>query len=343
MIGRSAEGRNESGAPPMPWFDLSEPELRDYRISTEEPADLDAWWQARLAEARAADTGTTLTRYAPEAYGPVEVYDVEFSGARGDRIRGWYLRPPAPAGADLPIVVTFVGYGGGRGVPADHLALPAVGLAVLVMDTRGQGGDWTVGATGDPGRAEDGPEYPGVMSRGIARPETYYYTRLFVDAVRAVEVAARLDGVDAGRLAVFGASQGGGLAIAAAALQPDLVRVCQADVPFLCDLQRAVGLTGSYPYQEIADFLARHDDLVPAALNTLRYVDCALLARRVRADCLFAVGLMDEVCPPSTVFAAYHEVSSAKQIAVYRFGVHSGVPAHAERRLAHLRERLLEG
>jgi cephalosporin-C deacetylase len=210
------------------------------------------------------------------------------------------------------------------------------------MDTRGQGGSWTTGATGDPGRADDGPEYPGVMTRGIRRPETYYYTRLFVDAARAVEVASQLDGVDAQRVAVGGASQGGGLSIAAAALQPGLVKVCQADVPFLCDFRRAVGLSPVNPYKEIADFLARHVDLVSAAFETLSYVDCALLARRVVADCLFSVGLMDQICPPSTVFAAYNAIAGPKEIAVYPFGVHSEPQAHLERRLRHLRERLVD-
>lgn len=113
-----------------------------------------------------------------------------------------------------------------------------------------------------------------------------------------------------------------------------------ANVPFLCDFQRAVGLSPTYPYKEIADFLAQQIDLTDDVLNTLRYVDCALLARRITADCLFSVGLMDEVCPPSTVFAAYHEVPGNKEIAVYPFGVHDLPRGHAERQLRHLRERL---
>ena len=319
----------------MPWFDLSEAELRDYRTSTPEPDDLDAFWAARLAEAAAPPT---LTRHAEDAYGAVRVHDVEFSGARGDRIRGWFLQPPGVG--DAPVVVTFIGYGGGRGLPVEHLALPAVGIAAFVMDTRGQGGGWTIGATGDPGRESDGPEHPGVMTRGITSPETYYYTRLFIDAARAVEVAAGLEGVDASRLGVQGASQGGGLALAAAALRPDLVKVCHADVPFLCDIQRAIGLTGEFPYREVANFLSQQVDLADRALDTLRYVDCALLARRIRATTLMSVGLMDEICPPSTVFAAYHEIDAPKQIVVHRFGDHSVPAAHHERRLRHLRAEL---
>jgi cephalosporin-C deacetylase len=318
----------------MPWFDLPLPALWEHRSATEEPADLDVWWAARLDEARAAARPPGLTRYQTDAYGPLHAYDVEFSGARGDRIRGWYLRPGGAGGTRLPVVVRFTGYGGGRGLPADHTLLPSAGYCLFVMDTRGQGGRWTVGATGD---LSPGPEYSAVMTRGIARPEDYYYTRLYVDAVRAVETVAGLHGVDGSRVAVSGASQGGGLALASAALLAGQVTACHADVPFLCDIQRAVTLSPSMPYAEVAEFLAQHVDLESVALNTLRYVDCALLARRITADCLVSVGLMDDVCPPSTVFAAYNAITSAKEIAVFQFGKHAVPAAHAETQLRHLR------
>jgi cephalosporin-C deacetylase len=325
----------------VPWFDLPEDELRTYRCTTPEPDGLDEWWARRLAEARAVAEPAVLRRHQPATYGPLPVWDVEFSGAGGDRIRGWYLRPPGSAEDEpLPAVVCYVGYGGGRGLPVEHTLLPSAGFAVLVMDVRGQGGGWSVGATGDPGRGVGGPEHPGVLTRGIEDPANYYYTRLFVDAVRAVDCVAGLAGVDATRIAVSGASQGGGQALAAAALAGDLVRVCHADVPFLCDIQRAVTLANTRPYTEVADFLAQHIELVSTALNTLRYVDCALLARRITADCLLSVALMDEICPPSTVFAAYNEINAAKDIAVFPFSGHVVPKAHVERQLDHLRARL---
>ena len=167
----------------MPWFDLPLDQLREYRTDTAEPADLDQWWQQRLEAARAAAIPPRLVRYEADIYAPVEVYDTEFSGAGGDRIKAWYLRP-ADADENTPMVVTFIGYGGGRGMPAEHVLLPALGYAVFVMDTRGQGGRWTTGATGDrQGDPAAGPENAQVMTRGITRPEGYYYTRLFTDAV----------------------------------------------------------------------------------------------------------------------------------------------------------------
>jgi len=314
----------------MPWYDMPLEQLRDYRTQTPEPDGLDDWWTRRLREARAQAQPATFTLHEPDVYDPFLVYDAEFSGAGGDPIRAWYLKP---AGQPSKVVVKFIGYGGGRGAPAEHMLLPALGYAVLVMDSRGQGGRWTYGATGDGGT---GPENSLVMSRGITSPEEYYYTRMFTDAALAVDAALELSG--GAPVAVSGASQGGGLALAAAALHRDKVAVCHADVPFLCDIQRAITLAPHAPYTEIPEFLAENVALIDPALETLRYIDCALLARRITANCLLSVGLMDVICPPSTVFAAYNEISTAKDIAVYPYSGHSVPHAHGERQLRHLRQ-----
>jgi cephalosporin-C deacetylase len=313
----------------MPWYDMPLERLREYRTQTAEPEGLDDWWAKRLQRARAQAESAAFTPHEPDVYRPFQVFDVEFSGSGGDRIRAWYVKP---AGEASKIVVKFIGYGGGRGAPAEHMLLPALGYGVFVMDSRGQGGRWTYGATGD-GAA--GPENSQVMSRGITTPEDYYYTRLFIDAARAVDVALEMSG--GAPVAVSGASQGGGLALAAAALHRDKVAVCHADMPFLCDILRAITLAPHAPYTEIPEFLAENVALIDSSLNTLRYVDCALLARRITAACLLSVGLMDDICPPSTVFAAYNEITAAKDIAVYPYSGHSVPRAHAEWQLRHLR------
>jgi cephalosporin-C deacetylase len=319
----------------MPWYDMPLERLREYRTQTPEPDGLDDWWAERLAQAREKARPATFTPHEPDVYHPFPVDDVEFSGSGGDPVRGWYIRP---AGGTGKIVVKFIGYGGGRGAPAEHLLLPALGYAVLVMDSRGQGGRWTYGVTGD---GAVGPENSLVMSRGITSPEDYYYTRMFTDAALAVDVALALS--DGEPIAVSGQSQGGGLALAAAALHRDKVALCHADVPFLCDIQRAITLAPHAPYTEIPEFLAENVALIDSALNTLRYIDCALLARRITASSLLSVGLMDIICPPSTVFAAYNEITADKDIAVYPYSGHSVPRAHAERQLRHMKENFPAG
>ena len=214
-------------------------------------------------------------------------------------MKAWYLRPEEAGEAELPCRLTFVGYGGGRDLPAAHTLYPACGYATFVMDTRSQGGIWSRGDTADPGAGVSGPEHPGVMTRGIASPETYYYRRLYVDAVRRWRLRrAPRRGSRAHRRR--GRSQGGALALAAAALCPELVRLCHADVPFLCDIERGMDVAFDPPYTELVTYLATHPELDERAALTLRHIDNALLASRIEAPTLISVALRDTIAPPST-------------------------------------------
>ncbi|MBP7818378.1 MAG: acetylxylan esterase, partial [Phenylobacterium sp.] len=59
-------------------------------------------------------------------------------------------------------------------------------------------------------------------------------------------------------------------------------------------------------------------------LRTLSYFDGVNFAARARARALFSVGLMDTICPPSTVYAAYNHWAGDKDIRVWRFNNHEG-------------------
>ena len=332
----------------MPRFDLPVDALRAYRPDIAEPGDFDAFWTSTLAESRALAEPPRLTRVASPLTA-FEVYDVSFSGFGGDPVGGWFI---VPAGADqpLPAIVEYNGYGGGRGLPHERLAWAASGYAYFLMDTRGQGSVWgTGGETADPHGT--GPSAPGFMTRGIEDPATYYYRRVFTDAVLAIDAVRSFDRVDADRVAVCGGSQGGGIAIAAAGLSSGLVGA-MPEVPFLCHFERAVGLTDRFPYQEIVQYLSVHRDAAPRAFETLAYFDGVNLAKRATAPALFSVGLMDPVCPPSTVYAARNHwgagasadisAGASADIVEYAFNEHEGgAAAHWQRQSAWLAERLV--
>ncbi len=305
----------------MPLFDLALETLRTYLPARDEPADFDAFWQNTL---KATRTVPLEAQFAPFDAGlkTLEVFDLTFNGYGGQPIKGWFSLPRGST-EPLPCVVEFIGYGGGRGVPLEWLAFPSAGYAHLVMDTRGQGSVWRKGDTPDPEAEGGNAQFPGFMTRGILSPQTYYYRRVFTDAVRAVEAARSHPAVDSGRIAVTGGSQGGGISLAVAGLEPG-VSVCLPDVPFLCQYRRATELTDSAPYSEIANYLRVHRHEVETAFETLSYFDGLNFAPRARAKSLFSVGLMDPICPPSTVFAAYNHWAGDKEITVYPYNRHEG-------------------
>ena len=304
----------------MAQFDLPIDQLRTYRPELAVPADLAEFWRATLADARShplaasfspVDSGLTV----------ISTFDVTFAGHGGTPVRAW-LHLPAERRAALPAVVEYVGYGGGRGLAHERVLWAAAGYAHLVMDTRGQGSTWSVSDTPDPDPV-GAPFHPGFMTRGILDPATYYYRRLFVDAVRAVEAVRAHPEVDPARVVVVGGSQGGALSIAVAGLLPD-VAAAMPDVPFLSDFPRAITLADRDPYAEIVRYLKAHRDHVEQALATLAYFDVAILGRTAIAPALFSVGLMDEITPPSTVFAAFNWYGGPKEIREYPFNDHEG-------------------
>ncbi|MCJ0702091.1 acetylxylan esterase [Frigoribacterium faeni] len=299
--------------------DMPETALWEHRSTQTEPDDFDAFWAATLDETRAhpldvrveaVDTGLTT----------VDVYDLTFAGWAGQPVRAW-LRVPAGATGPLPAVVQYVGYGGGRGAPTENLFWSATGHAHLQMDTRGQGSGWSRGDTPDPDGS--GPAHPGVMTRGIDSRETYYFRRVFADAVRAVEAARSIEVVDPARVSVVGGSQGGGIALAVAGLVPDLAAVA-AYVPFLCDFRRASVITDADPYKEIGRYLAVHRHRASSVHEVLSYFDGVNFARRGSAPAVFSTALMDPICPPSTVFGAFHAYGGPKDITIWPYNGHEG-------------------
>jgi cephalosporin-C deacetylase len=317
----------------MPVFEMPLNELRVYQGRNPRPGDFDAYWSDALGELSSVDSQVVMEHVDhPAAF--ADCFDLRFTGVSGARVYAKYLRPRVLGSTGHPAVVVFHGYSGRS--PDWFALLPYVaqGLCVAALDCRGQGG-----------RSEDvggviGNTLNGHIIRGLLdSPRKLLYRQIFLDCVQLTRILMALPEIDATRLGVTGASQGGGLSLACAALEPR-VKLAAPIYPFLSDYLRTWEMDLDVEaYEELRQLLRRFDprhERVNEIFTTLGYIDVQHLAARIQARVLMAVGLMDTLCAPSTQFAAYNKITSAKELLIYPDFGHETLPDLADRIFAFL-------
>jgi cephalosporin-C deacetylase len=305
--------------------------LQALQVPETKQSDFDAFWTETVA--RAKDTPLQLALQPMDYPLPgMCVRDLTFAGLDGTPIRGWLLLP-ATARGRVPVVVCYHGAGGSRGEPAHFAFWLLAGCAVLTMDFRMQSG-LTGSNTGFVTH-----QSVGWVNMGLLDKYSFYFYHTWTDALRLMQIAFQRPELDPARVAVEGGSQGGGAALAMAALEPRTA-LCMADVPSMCRLEKRV-FDRSGGAANVAHFLRDHPELCDQAFVTLSYFDNLNLASRIRCPVLVSCGLKDPVCPPDTIFAAYNKITAEKEMATYPFGEHGGGgTAHLRRKLAFLTARV---
>ena len=308
----------------MAFFDLSLEELKNYKGCSEEPKDFDSFWARTLKEnSHDADAKYELkNNYYLKLF---DTWEVNFAGFGGHRIYGWYIAPKDSKGKKLTCIMQYPGYGGGRDFPFKYLMYPAAGYSTFVMEARAQGTEGGNGGSVTYDPVGSGPYSDGLLTKGILNKDEYYYRRVFIDSIKGIEAAKRHELTD--KIVISGVSQGGGMSLAATYLAEKLNMKIEAsliDVPFLCDYRRAATITDTYPYHQIARYCLSDRSKENQVFETLTYFDGVFFARRCKTNALFSTALMDMVCPPSTVFAAYNNYAGEKSIEVYTFNGHEG-------------------
>ena len=303
-------------------FDFPLSSLHTYQGSSPCPRDFDRYWELALEELASTHPDPVWTENRAISHSFARCYTLTFTGVGGARV---HARVVLPTGSDRPTAaaIQFHGYARRTYDWAEglKLSLAASGVAYAGLDCRGQGG-----LSEDTG-CVSGNTLKGHLVRGLTdavngRPEKLFYRAQYMDAVRLVQLIGEHDAVDGDRISTFGRSQGGALALVAAALEPRVAQ-CLPTFPFLSDFKRAYDMDvagADGPYGEISDWFRRFDplhELEVQVFEALGYIDIQNFAPRISAPVEWSIGLMDKICPPSTQFAAYNKLRGDKTMLVY--------------------------
>lgn len=280
----------------------------DFVATTPRPADFDLFWDTTLAELRSVTPDVTYEADPLRSTDGVSTFAVHYTSLDGARIFAWLCIPRGQAA--YPGLLLPPGYSGAPSVPRGWATL---GYAALQVSPRGH----------HRSDGEVAPGFPGYMTAGVEDPRTYIYRGAYCDVWRAVDVLLERPEVDHARIGVTGGSQGGAFSIVAAAMRTE-IRAVAADVPFLTGIRDSLHLGGSYPYEEVKDYLRQYPDQQQQVLATLDYVDTLNFADRIAVPTLLSVGLSDDVCPPETGYALHDRLNCPKEIRSYPDAGHEG-------------------
>lgn len=306
---------------------MSLDQLQKYKGTNPCPKDFDEFWDSALQELKECPKEIELIPAAfqvPDA----ECFDLYFTGVKGGRIHAKYLRPKNIK-IQHPAVLQFHGYSGNSGDWSDKLSLVYLGFSLFSMDCRGQGG-----LSEDVGGVK-GNTLNGHFIRGLDDdPQNMLFRHIFLDTAQLAAIAMSMEEVDCKEVYAMGSSQGGALSLACAALEPRVKKVAPM-YPFLSDYKRVWEMDlAKDAYNELQSYFRFFDPLhqrEEEIYKKLGYIDIQNLAARIKGKVLFATGLMDTICPPSTQFAVYNKINSQKEHVIYPDYGHEYLPGLADK------------
>ncbi len=281
------------------------------------PADFRAFWDGKKKQLATVPVHARLTP-VKSPVPKVEAFDLQ-ADCVGAPVSGYFARPAAAKVRSLPAILTVHGAGVRSASLSGAAGWARDGALALDLNAHGlpNGKDqsyYDALANGD---------LKNYRSAGRDSRDTVYFLGMFLRLVRAIDFLAGQPEWDGRTLVVFGSSQGGAQAIAAAGLDPR-VSFLAAGVPAMCDHTGFLaGRVSGWP-----KFIATAEKSPsPQVVNAIRYYDAVNFAAQTKAPGFFTVGFIDTTCPPSSVFAAYNALRSRKEIFHDIAAGHTNTPA----------------
>ena len=280
-----------------------------------EPADFDAFWQKAKEELARIPLEARLTLLPDACTDTVNVYHVNFRTAnqawnpQPPRLYGILCEPKAPGRYPAVLKVPGAGvrpYGGDTQLAARGAIVLEIGIHGIPVNLPQHVYDALYGGA-----------LHSYWLNKLDDKDAYYYRRVYLGCVRANDFLTSRENWNGKDLLVMGASQGGQLSLVTAGLDPR-VTALSVTHPAMCDVVAPLhGRAGGWPHP----FRPGEDGTpsvhaTPAKIATSAYYDAVNFARRIKVPGFYIWGFNDEVCPPTSTFAAYNVITAPKTLAV---------------------------
>ena len=286
-------------------------DIEKIQPTTAEPKDFDDFWSNTIAEARKTPLNPKMILLPERCTSTQNVYEVSFQNERpGSRIYGILITPKAPG--KYPAVLQVPGAGirpyGGANL-GDGIITLEIGIhGISVTQPQEVYNNLSEGAL------------RGYQQFNMNDRDRHYYKRVYSGCIRAVDFIFSLPEFDGNTIGVTGGSQGGALSIVTAGLD-SRIKFLAAYYPALSDHAGYLNnRAGGWPHY------FRNAKPQPNEMETLAYFDVVNFARRVKAPGWYSCGFNDDVCPPTSMYAAYNVITGEKEIELYPITGHWTFP-----------------
>ncbi|MCE5344676.1 MAG: acetylxylan esterase [Bacteroidales bacterium] len=285
--------------------------------TVKDPSDFDTFWGNAISEARKINLDPQITLMPERCTSEANVYQISFQNeAIGSRIYG-ILAMPKKAGK-YPAILRVPG----AGIRPYNGDPKTAGLGVITLE---------IGIHGIPVNL-DNQVYSNLVSAALSsywtvkmnNRDAFYYKRVYLGCVRAVDFIFSLPEFNGTDIAVTGGSQGGALTITTAALDKR-IKYMAALYPALCDYAGYLNKrAGGWPHY------FRNAQPKPGEVETLDYYDVVNFARRITIPGFYSWGYNDLTCPPTSMFSAYNVINAPKELHIFQETGHWTFPEETE-------------
>ncbi len=305
---KSADKEAESAIEPLPYtvaFGYNIDDIPDSQ-APETPEDLRAFWDKTLAALMEVDPKYELRPVPERTTDALKAYILSFTTFGEKRYEAWLTIPTEAETKPYPSMIMFPGYGDapypflGQFLPDEimnHFVMVGLRINAKPIDA-------------------PSPEHIGYIQQGILDRDTFVYREIYASTVRTVKFLQQSKFVNKDQIFTLGGSQGGALALVAAALNPE-VDGTVAFAPFVCDFPNAVRPEAIWPYDQVQEFLDKNPGKREQVFKTLSYYDVANLSKWITRPVLFGIGVQDKICPPESTIVAYHRIPAEKSLLLY--------------------------